>query len=233
MPILLLTRHATNDFVKTGRLPGHSPNIHLNADGRAQAAALGAMLASRKLNAVYASHLERAIETAFRVAAPHGLPIHIRPGLADIDNGTFTAKTIKELSEGEETKALWKTVVDTPSLAVFPEGEGMLAMQARIVAALEAICAAHPDLPVPPKPGDPEPVAPTTPVDPAAPPPEPPKMPQTIAVVMHADPIKAAVAHYLGMPFDNFQRVGTSPASVTTVMVHEKGAMVLSLNITA
>ena len=115
MPILLLIRHATNDFVKTGRLPGHSPNIHLNEEGIAQAVALTQALSKRKLHAVYASHLERAIETAFRVAAPHGLPVSIRPAMADIDNGDFTGKSIKDISEGEATKDLWKVVVEKPS----------------------------------------------------------------------------------------------------------------------
>ncbi len=36
---------------------------------------------------------------------------------------------------------------------------------------------------------------------------------------MHADPIKAALAHYLGMPFDNFQRLAISPASISAAMI--------------
>ena len=38
---------------------------------------------------------------------------------------------------------------------------------------------------------------------------------QTIALVGHADPIKAAVSHYLGQPLDLFNRIDISPASVT------------------
>jgi broad specificity phosphatase PhoE len=206
MPILLLVRHATNDFVKTGRLPGQTPNIHLNAEGRAQAESLGLALKHRKLDAVYASQLERAIETAWRIALHHALPIHIRPGVADINNGRFTGKEIKVLSESEETRALWKTVVETPSLAVFPDGEGMLAMQTRVVGALWEIARAHPDLDVPPPDDAPADAAPT-------------KRPQTVAVVMHADPIKAALAHFLAMPFDVFQRLMVSPASYSTLVL--------------
>jgi probable phosphoglycerate mutase len=229
MPILLLIRHATNDFVKTGRLPGHSPNIHLNEEGRAQAEALGKLLSHRKIHAVYASHLERAIETAFRVAAPHGLPIGIRPGMADIDNGDYTGKEIKTLSEDDATKELWKVVVETPSQARFPNGEGMLDMQQRVVSTLEGILSAHPDLEFeePAKEGEPDSK------------PSKRKEPQTIAVVAHADVIKAALAHYLGMPFDHFQRLGTSPASISTVALHtdektgKQHVMVQSVNQTA
>ncbi len=223
MPILLLIRHATNDFVKTGRLPGHSPGIHLNVEGQAQAAAVGKALAGRKIHAVYASHLERAIETALRVAQPHGLPVNIRPGLADIDNGDFTGRIIKELGEDEKTKALWKVVIESPSEAHFPNGEGMLDMQTRFVASLEAIAAAHPDLPVPtpPTPTTDQRPPTTDNATPAASDQTPPATtPQTIAIVAHSDVIKSALAHFLGMPFNLFQRLGTSPASISTIMLH-------------
>jgi probable phosphoglycerate mutase len=39
----------------------------------------------------------------------------------------------------------------------------------------------------------------------------------TVALVAHADPIKAALSHYLGQPFDLFQRIGCGPASVSVV----------------
>lgn len=227
MPILLLIRHATNDFVKTGRLPGQSHGIHLNDEGRAQAEALGKLLEKRKIHAVYASHLERAIETALYVAQPHGLPINIRPALADIDNGDFTGRIIKELGEDEKTKDLWKVVIENPAEAVFPNGEGMLDMQKRFVAALEAITVAHPDLPTEDgrrATGDDQSLKPAnhqTPL-PHLPPTSdqpPPSIPQTIAIVAHSDVIKAALAHYLGMPFNLFQRLGTSPASISTLML--------------
>jgi probable phosphomutase (TIGR03848 family) len=42
---------------------------------------------------------------------------------------------------------------------------------------------------------------------------------RVIAVVSHGDPIKAAVAFYLGLPLDLFQRLHVAPASVTVVQV--------------
>ncbi|MCS7283272.1 MAG: histidine phosphatase family protein [Anaerolineae bacterium] len=38
---------------------------------------------------------------------------------------------------------------------------------------------------------------------------------QTVAAVSHADPIRAAVAHYVGLPVDLFRRLIISPASLT------------------
>jgi len=41
---------------------------------------------------------------------------------------------------------------------------------------------------------------------------------QTIAVFSHADPIKLAVAFYLGTPLDLFQRIDVAPASITELV---------------
>lgn len=52
-----------------------------------------------------------------------------------------------------------------------------------------------------------------------------------IVAVSHADIIKAAVAHFLGMPLDTFQRIVVSPGSVTVLALPEGGApALLSLN---
>lgn len=201
--------------MKTGRLPGQTANIHLNDEGRAQAELLGRSLKDRKLDAVYASHLERAIETAWRVAAPHGLSIVIRPDLADTNTGDLTGRLTKDLGDAPDTRDLWKVVQTRPSEACFPNGECLAEMQKRVVAALEHIAAQHPDPEPPPQThtkqengsggadADPQPNDP----------------PPVVAVVMHADPIRAALAHFLGMPLDNFQRLGISPASISTVII--------------
>ena len=48
--------------------------------------------------------------------------------------------------------------------------------------------------------------------------------------VSHADPIKLAVAYYLGLPLDNFQRFMVSTASITALQIGEMGGRVLTLN---
>lgn len=40
---------------------------------------------------------------------------------------------------------------------------------------------------------------------------------QTVAVVSHADPIRVAVAYYIGLPLDLFRRLSVSPASLTVL----------------
>ena len=54
----------------------------------------------------------------------------------------------------------------------------------------------------------------------------------TIAVVSHGDPIRAAVCHYAGIPLDLSLRLEISPASVSTLGLHQWGAQVLGINAT-
>ena len=53
---------------------------------------------------------------------------------------------------------------------------------------------------------------------------------QTVAVVSHGDPIKAAVAYYGGIHLDFFHRLEISPASVSIVEVFDETARVLLVN---
>ncbi|AGS22547.1 histidine phosphatase family protein [Rhizobium etli] len=51
-----------------------------------------------------------------------------------------------------------------------------------------------------------------------------------IALVSHADLIKAAVSHVLGLPIDAWPRFDIAPASVSTVVIGDWGAKVMTLN---
>lgn len=53
---------------------------------------------------------------------------------------------------------------------------------------------------------------------------------QTVVLVSHADPIKAAVADAAGTPLDLFQRLVISPCSVTAIAYGSDGPTVLSVN---
>ena len=196
MPLLLLLRHGENDFVKTGKLPGQSPGIHLNERGQKQAEALGEALKAVPIKAVYSSPLERAMETAEPVARARNLQVIPEPNLRDANVGRWQGKSLKTL---RLTNA-WKIVQHSPSRFQFPDGESFPDVQARITNALEAIARKHN------KPKD------------------------IVAVVFHADPIKLAVAHFLGLPLDHFQRLSCDTGSLTALYVGEMGANLIKLN---
>ncbi|MCX6033985.1 MAG: histidine phosphatase family protein, partial [Chloroflexi bacterium] len=54
---------------------------------------------------------------------------------------------------------------------------------------------------------------------------------ELIAVIFHADPIKLAIAHYLGLLLDNFQRLTAHTGSVTILKIDGSSAKLLALNL--
>jgi broad specificity phosphatase PhoE len=53
---------------------------------------------------------------------------------------------------------------------------------------------------------------------------------RTVGLVSHGDVIKAALAHWLGVPLDLFQRIEIAPASLSLVRLCPYGPKVLLLN---
>jgi broad specificity phosphatase PhoE len=51
-----------------------------------------------------------------------------------------------------------------------------------------------------------------------------------VALVSHADVIRAIVGHVLGLPIDAWQRFEVAPASITSIVVGDWGAKLLTLN---
>ena len=104
-------------------------DVPLSEIGRAQARALGARLAGDPIDAFYASPLERALETARLVAAPHGREVFPRAELREISHGRWEQKSraeVESLYPGEYAR--WES--DPFSFA--PEGgETGLAVLAR------------------------------------------------------------------------------------------------------
>jgi probable phosphoglycerate mutase len=194
MTILLLIRHATNDYIKEGRLAGWTPGVHINADGQREADALARRLAHLAIRAIYASPLERAVETAQAIAVCHKLDVHIREGLGEVQAGEWTGKLAKELQETET----WKRIQSRPVGVPLPGGESIDQVQTRLVAAIDAIIAAHPNA--------------------------------IVVAVSHADPIKAALAHYLGLDLNNYQRLAIDPASVSVIFFGKHRSLLYRLN---
>jgi probable phosphoglycerate mutase len=54
---------------------------------------------------------------------------------------------------------------------------------------------------------------------------------ETVVAVSHADPIKAAVSHALGMPLDLFQRIVISTGSITAIAYGKGSPAVLAVNV--
>ena len=131
---ILLVRHGETDWNRDRRVQGHT-DVPLNDEGRRQARALAEELGEGAFDAVYASDLARARETAEILAAPCGLDVTQLEALREKNFGT------------------WEGLTDTDVLDRFPDArprawgdaESTEDMSERVLAAVRSIADAHPD----------------------------------------------------------------------------------------
>ena len=137
--LVLFVRHGQTPT--TGKvLPGRAAGLHLSDAGRQQAERAAERLkVLTKVDAVYASPLERAKETAAPIAKALGLRTSIDKGLLECDFGDWTGAELKKLMKKPE----WSTVQRAPSTFRFPNGESFTEMQTRMVGAVDRLRAAH------------------------------------------------------------------------------------------
>jgi probable phosphoglycerate mutase len=135
---VLLIRHGHTEAI--GRqLVGRLPGFHLTDEGRAQAARLVETLRPQGIARIFASPLERTMETAEPLATARAQAVIPDDGLIEVEFGAWTGLTFDELSRSPE----WKRFTMNRSTATVPGGEGAHAVQARIVAAIERLAAPH------------------------------------------------------------------------------------------
>ena len=139
MTILYLVRHAVTEH--TGKkLSGWMEDIPLSDQGRAEAESVAERLADHKLEAVYASPIDRTVQTAQPIASRHDLGITTSKELGEVEYGKWTDRSLKVLAR---TK-LWAQIQKWPSAARFPDGETLREVQARAVGEIERIVQRHP-----------------------------------------------------------------------------------------
>lgn len=116
---ILLIRHGETAWNAVRRLQGHI-DIGLNEEGQRQAAALATALADVALDAVVASDLQRAAQTAAAVAVRHGLPVQTDALLRERCYGVFEGMLYTDIAEQyPQEYALWQARdID----AVMPDG---------------------------------------------------------------------------------------------------------------
>jgi probable phosphoglycerate mutase len=138
--LILLVRHGQTPT--TGKiLPGRAAGLHLADAGVQQAHRVAERIAELpRIDAIYASPLERARETAAPIAKALKQRVKIDQGLLECDFGDWTGAELGKLMKKPE----WSTVQKAPSTFRFPNGESFTEMQTRMVTALDRIRAAHP-----------------------------------------------------------------------------------------
>ena len=142
MTRLLLARHGQSVSNAVRRFQGVQ-DVPLSEIGVRQAEALGAALGRRRLAAIYTSPLQRARRTAEIVAAGLGVAVVSVEALRELSLGEWEGRTVEEIQAlPGDPYARW---VRDPVAGLPPGGEPLPDVQARVVGALEAIVAAHPN----------------------------------------------------------------------------------------
>lgn len=138
-----LVRHAAHDRVDSV-LCGRMPGVGLGEAGRWQAEGLADWFAGRAhapVDAVWTSPVQRARETAERIAGRLGLLAWDCDGLCEIDFGDWTGQAFDDL--GNDPR--WRHWNEARSDARPPGGESMAEAQARALGELERAREEHPE----------------------------------------------------------------------------------------
>jgi probable phosphoglycerate mutase len=138
---LFLIRHGATVLTAEDRFAG-ATNVQLSDEGRHQAGRLAERLGREKITAVYASPLDRTMETARILAAPHQLEVQPRPGLKEISHGRWEQLTRAEVeAQFPDEAAAWE---EDPFTFAPEGGESGLEVTARSLPVLMDIVRRHP-----------------------------------------------------------------------------------------
>ena len=139
---LLIIRHGetawnTSDIVR-GRV-----SIGLSETGLKQVTLLSEYLRPEKIQAVYCSPLQRALQTAEVIARPYGLSTQPLPDLTDLDFGEWEGMAIQDVRT--KYQKIYEQWLEKPDQALIPGGEPLGDARNRALKALKEIMQRYTD----------------------------------------------------------------------------------------
>jgi probable phosphoglycerate mutase len=139
---LYLVRHGATPLTAEDKFSG-AANVFLSDQGRLQAEHLAQRLKDDDLNAIYASPLDRTMETANIIAKHHSISPIVRDGLREISHGHWEGLSRREVAEGypEEYEA-WES---DPFTFAPKDGESGISVLARALPVIRDIVVSHKD----------------------------------------------------------------------------------------
>jgi probable phosphoglycerate mutase len=139
---LYLIRHGATPLSAEDRFAG-AANVYLSEEGHAQAQRLAQRLADDNIAAIYASPLDRTMETARIIGEPHKLTPIPQEDLREISHGHWEGMTRKEVeSQFPEEYSSW----ETDPFTFAPEGgESGISVLARALPVVREIVVTHAD----------------------------------------------------------------------------------------
>jgi probable phosphoglycerate mutase len=142
MTELILIRHGETDWNRELRFQGQV-DVSLNAIGHEQARRIASRMAGEKADALYASDLLRAQQTAEPIAAQLALRALTETGLREQSFGKVDGMRVDDI-KAQHPQA-WEGWLRFEADYCMPEGESTRAFHGRVMAAVERLVASHPD----------------------------------------------------------------------------------------
>ena len=139
---LYLVRHGATQLTAEDRFSG-AANVYLSDEGRDQVEQLAGRLADDQISAIYASPLDRTMETAAILARPHKLNPTPYDELREISHGHWEGLTRKEVEERfTEEYTAWEA---DPFTFAPSGGESGISVLARALPVIREIVVNHRD----------------------------------------------------------------------------------------
>jgi broad specificity phosphatase PhoE len=138
---LVLVRHGETVAAASGIIAGRL-DVALSRRGLDQARAVAESLSKVPLAAVYSSTSRRTLDSARVIARMHGLEPTPDRDLCEIDFGALEGLTFDEVAERfPDVADEW---LSRPHAVVFPRGESLDTLRARVARSVERIVKRHP-----------------------------------------------------------------------------------------
>jgi 2,3-bisphosphoglycerate-dependent phosphoglycerate mutase len=137
---VLLVRHGRSADVVPGSPESADPPLH--EEGERQAQAVADRLANRPVDAVYASHLRRACDTANAIAARHGLEVEVHDDLQEVLLGDWANGEFRRRAAARDPE--WVAWSLTGRWDGIPGCEGDVALRARLARKVDELVQRHP-----------------------------------------------------------------------------------------
>jgi probable phosphoglycerate mutase len=140
---LVLVRHALPVRIEPPVSEGGPADPTLSELGWKQAEATAEWLADEEIDAIYASSLRRARETAETIAARHSLEVRVEDGIVEYDRTSEVYIPIEEVktSDDPELQAHWRALAEDRLEDLVEDAH---TFRPRVADAVSRIIAAHP-----------------------------------------------------------------------------------------
>ncbi len=140
---LYLVRHGATiaNEARPHVLQGRGVNHSLSQNGRAQAKAVGEVFASRSFDALYASPLKRAVETAEAIGGHHGMQPELVETIHEIDVGRWEGMDWGTIQSEEPDE--YRAFMNDPVEDGYPEGESCRDVLERVKPVFESLLDRH------------------------------------------------------------------------------------------